>query len=50
MLPTWRKQGASVKYLACPSLMRAVCVRGKHFNGRQQGGLNKLNLNISTAG
>ena len=24
--------------------MRAVCVRGRHFNGRQQSGLNKNNL------
>ena len=34
----------------CPSLIRAVRVRGRHFNGRQPSGLNKNNLNISTAG
>ena len=29
--------------------MRAVHVHGRHFNGRQPSGLNKSNLNISTA-
>ena len=28
--------------------MRAVCVHGRHFNGRQPSGLNKNNLNDST--
>ena len=35
------KQGASARSSwRVPSLMRAVRVRGKHFNGRQPSGLN----------
>ena len=33
----------------CPLLIRAVHVRDIHFNSRWPSGLNKPNLNISTA-
>ena len=36
------EEAGRFRKLACPSLLRAVCVHGRQFNSREPSGLNKL--------